>query len=176
MTKKVKKDYKKYFLLSLIFLLAVVFVLRFAGSSLLRLYIKAGIGNCTTIPILCMTPEDEVIRPRVNREYIGSLQLYKFPDTSAYLPMGFSVIQETIKKINYKKDQRKGGEDVVYLLHREPNYFINIFEQVDRKEVKNNYDFIKRVMSARLDRVNNTRDTFFVIMKSIFTPYIGDQQ
>ncbi|MFH1413223.1 MAG: hypothetical protein ABIG56_00020 [Candidatus Omnitrophota bacterium] len=170
-----KKDFSKYFLLSLVLLLAVAFVVRFAGSSLLRLYIKTGIGDCTAIPILCMVPQDEVIRPRINREYVGRLRLYKFPGILAYLPEGFSVIQETIKKINYKRGQPKGAEDVIYLLHREPGYFMNMFEQVDRKEIKNNYDFIARVMFARLDRVNNIHDTFFIIMKSIFTPYLGNQ-
>ncbi|MFH1354525.1 MAG: hypothetical protein ABIH19_00025 [Candidatus Omnitrophota bacterium] len=170
-----KRDYKKYFLLLLIFLLAVAFVVRFAGSSFLRLYIKTGIGDCKDIPILCMVPEDEVISSRVNREYVGRLQLHKFPNVSVYLPGGFSVIQETIKQINYKRGQPKGLEDVIYLLHREPGYFIDIFKQADKKVIKNNYDFIKHVMFARFDRINNINDTFFVIMKSIFTPYLGNQ-
>ena len=56
-----------------------------------------------------------------------------------------------------------------------PGYFLKLFPQVKSKEVNNNYDFIKQLVFADTNRVKNITDAFFVILKSIFTPDIGDQ-
>lgn len=172
-----KKDVcGKYITIAIVFLFALAFVVKFAGQSILRLYIETGIGSCHKIPILCMTPQEEIINPTINKEYSAELLPYKFPKMEICLPKGFAVVQEGIKKIYYKKRKEQHSGAVIYLLREEPNFFVNLFPRLNRQGIIDDYEFIKRTMYAKLRDVKNLTDAFFVIMKGIFTPDLGDQK
>lgn len=164
----------KYILIALIFLFCVTFVIKFAGPNLLRQYVSYGIGDCKNIPILCMQPQDLVFLPEINQEYMDTLIEQKFPKMSISSPRGFALVQELIKKDYYKK-RHAHNRAIIYLLRQEPDAFIKLYPDVRKQGVKDNYEFIRRLMYANLGKIENITDAFFVIMKSVFTPDIGNQ-
>jgi len=155
-------------------IICLLFIIKFAGPNILRQYVSYGIGDCKTVPILCMQPDEEIITPEVNKEHIETLVPQRFPKMSISVPRGFSLVQELIKKRYYKK-RRLDNEAVIYLLRQEPGAFIRLYPDVQKQGVKNNYEFIRRLMYANLSKLNNITDAFFTIMKSVFTPDIGQQ-
>lgn len=170
-----KKKIIKYFYLGIFLLLGILFVARFSGGTILRFYVESGIGNCRKIPILCMQPREAVDSPRIDQDYAMGLLPYRFSTFAISLPKGFTVIQSTIKKVYFKKAPRAHAESAIYLLHRKPNFFVNLFPQLYKQGVKDDYEFIKRTMFADLKGINNLSDAFFVIMKSIFIPDLKTQ-
>lgn len=159
------------------FLAALAFIVKFAGPSILKLYIEFGVGNCRTIPILCMLPEDKILASgQISRGYIERMDAYHFPKMSLYAPKGFSVTQETIKKDYYKRRKQPYRDAAVYVLYEERGFFIDLFPQLKKKGINDNYEFIKRVMYARISDISGVADMFFIIMKGIFTPDLGDQK
>lgn len=159
------------------FLAALAFVIKFAGSATLRLYIEFGVGNCRTIPIFCMAPEEKIFIPGpIDKDYTQGLVSYNFPKMAISVPRGFSVTQERITKDYYKKKKPRYRDAAIYVLYEEPDFFINLFPQLKKRGLNNNYDFIKRTMYARIGEVANITDMFFIIMKGIFTPDLGDQR
>lgn len=171
-----KKPLGEYLLIALILLFAIAFVLEFGGSSILRLYIESGIGNCQKIPILCMEPEKEVITLQINKEYLNQLLPYEFPAMKICLPKGFTAVQELKKKAYYKKWHSRDKGAIAYLNYKEPNFFISLYPQLKKQGINNNYEFVKQIMYARQNYIENLTDAFFVIMKGIFTPDVGDQR
>lgn len=157
-------------------LLALVFVVKFAGPPTLRLYVEAGIGSCQKIPILCAAPSKEIINPEINEEYIAQLVPYRFPEMGISVPKDFTVIKERIKKVYYKKHLRKDKGAVSYLLYNKPGFFTGLFPQTAKQGVSDDYEFLKRTMYATPKGIKNLTDAFFVIMKGIFTPDLGDQK
>jgi len=158
----------------IIFGLCVVFVIKFAGPNILRQYISYGIGDCKTIPILCMHPDEKVLTPEINKEYINTLVEQRFPKMSIWAPKSFTLVQELIKKRYYKK-RRIDNNAIIYLLRQEPNEFIRLYPDVQKQGIRDNYEFMRHLMYANLSKVNNFTDAFFIIMKSVFTPDIGNQ-
>jgi len=158
-----------------IFIAAILFVAIFGGPNILKGYIKAGIGGCDKIPILCKSPVQEITIPKIEREFADTLIPYKFSRLSLSAPKGFSVIQELEKKPYYKKRMSSHKESFIYTFRQGPGYFIKLFPQVKNAGVSDNYAFIKRLNSSDINKVKNIIDAFFVILKSIFTPDIGDQ-
>lgn len=174
---KLKEKILKFFIIGISFLLALAFVIKFSGPAILRLYVQSGIGDCQKMPILCMAPKDLIINPRIDNEYLSQLLPYDdFPKVSISAPRGFTIVQERITKVYYKKKKRNDKGDIIYLLHQEPDFFINLFPQVKSDGIKDNYEFMKRIMYAKLIEIKNISDTFFVIMKGIFTPDLGEQK
>lgn len=159
----------------IIFILAIAFVVIFAGPNILKAYIETGIGSCAKIPILCKTPTQEINNPKINKTYLETLIPYRFSRLSLSAPKGFAVIQELEKKPYYKKRLNHSKESVIFTFRQEPEYFIKLFPQVKSAGVTDNYGFIKRLAFARTDKIKNITDAFFVILKSIFTPDLGDQ-
>ncbi len=162
-----------YIWLAVFLSLAILFLAKFGGPSILRLYVETGIGTCQKIPILCMVPNEEITNPAINRDYIAGLISYRFPKMTILLPKGFTVSQERIKKVYYKKHKDSGA--IIYLLSEEPNFFVNLFPRLNKEGINDDYTFIKRTMYAELNNIKNLTDAFFVIMKSIFTPDVGNQ-
>ncbi|MDD5409264.1 MAG: hypothetical protein PHC71_04150 [Candidatus Omnitrophica bacterium] len=163
------------FISSLIVLgLCLSFIIKFGGPNILRQYISYGIGDCKTVPILCMQPDEKVLAPELSKEYIDTLIPQRFPKMSISIPKGFNLIQELIKRRYYKR-RRTENAPVIYLLRQEPNAFIKLYPDVQKQGVHNNYEFMRRLMNANLNKVNNITDAFFAIMKSVFTPDIGPQ-
>jgi hypothetical protein len=112
------------------------------------------------------------VKPQAAEDFL----LYKFPRMQARIPRGFDVVQGTKKKLYYKRRSYGFKKPTVYLLYQEPGFFVSLFPQVKKSGVINNYGFVKQVMQARLPEVKGLTSTFFVIMKSIFIPDIGEQK
>lgn len=170
-----KKKVKKYLLIALFLFLGILFVIKFAGSSILRLYIETGIGSCKTTPVFCMAPESEIINPQIDKEYLETLIEYRLEQIKVSLPKEFKVIKQKITKVYYKKKREKVKDAVIYLLYEPVNFFPDLFPQLQKYGILDNYEFIKRVMDARLNKINNLVDGFFVIIKGVFIPDLGDQ-
>lgn len=163
-------------LVAVVLLLAILFVTKFSGPAILKLYIEAGIGTCRQIPILCMGPEESININETNKECLAGLLPYEFPKMTISIPKGFTVVQENIKKIYYKRRKRQAKEAVIYLLYEEPGFFVNLFPQLRKAGINDNYEFIKRTMYIKSKDIKNLNDAFFVIIKGIFIPDIGDQK
>ncbi len=159
-----------------VFLVAIAFVAKFAGPRLLRAYIENGIGTCKEIPILCMAPQETLEVREPKKECSLELLPYGFPKMEICVPKGFTVIQERIKKVYYKRAKHPHKKAVIYLLYEEPNFFVNLFPQVKKEGINDNYAFFKRIMNVKLSEIKNLNDAFFVIIKGIFIPDIGDQK
>ena len=170
-----KKKAVKYITNTAVLLFALVLAAKLAGPAILRLYIESGIGDCKKIPILCMEPTQQIINPDINKKCILESLPYNFPKLSICVPKGFTVIQERIKKVYYKKREHELNGPVIYLLYEKPDFFTNLYQQLKKEGVKDNYEFVKRIMFANLHNMNSLSDAFFVIMKSVFTPDMGDQ-
>ncbi len=172
------KRFFKYLTGIIVFGLSLAFVIKFAGPNILKQYISYGIGNCKDIPILCMEPQENAFKPEINKEYLDTLIPQNFPKMSVAVPRGFTLVQELIKRVYYKKNHfnnRNNNKAAIYLLIQEPGAFIKLYPDVRKQGIKDNAEFLRRLMGASLDQVNNITDAFFVIMKSVFTPDIGNQ-
>ncbi|MDD5561235.1 MAG: hypothetical protein PHT50_03780 [Candidatus Omnitrophica bacterium] len=169
-TKKTLKLVSKVIVLGF----CLVFIIKFAGQNILRQYIIYGIGDCKNIPVLCKQPDEKTLTPEINEEYINSLIPQVFPKMSISIPKGFNIVQELIKRRYYKKKQPENNA-MIYLLRQEPGAFIKLYPDVKKQGISNNYEFIRRLMYANLNKINNITDAFFIIMKSVFTPDIGPQ-
>lgn len=170
-----KQRLAKWLLLSFIFVIAIGFVAKFGTPRMLKAYIETGIGSCSSIPILCMAPEEKEISFDADKAYIQELTPFRFPRAEIYAPKGFKVVQELIKKPYYKKRKPQKNESVIYILHQDPDFFVKLFPQVKKIGIDSNYLFLKHIMFARESKLVNISDAFFVIMKGIFTPDLGDQ-
>jgi hypothetical protein len=171
-----KKRLRKFFFFLVIFVLAVLALAKFSGHLFLRMYVTAGIGNCRKIPVLCMAPSETIVNPEIDRGYIEQLIPYDFPKISVSLPKGLAVVQETIKKVYYKRKKRDYTERVVYILCQPRNFFVDLYPQMKKQGIPDNFEFIRRTMHANTQLIKNVGDAFFVIMKGIFIPYLGDQK
>lgn len=168
----------KYLTATAALALSLAFVIKFSGPNILRQYISYGIGNCKDIPILCAQPQENTFKPEINKEYLETLVPQNFPKMSVAVPRGFTLVQELIKRVYYKKNHfnnRGNNKAVIYLLFQEPGAFIKLYPDVRKQGIKDNAEFLRRLMHANLGQVNNITDAFFVIMKSVFTPDIGNQ-
>lgn len=164
-------------LILIVLSLGILFVIKFAGPSLLRLYVETGVGSCKDIPIFCMGTNQEIIKPSVNQGYLLELVRFDFnePIMEIFMPKNFTVYKNEEKEVYFRKFKRRPNQKVAYLLYRKPNFFINLFPEVTKAKVKDDYDFLMRTMNAKLNQINGIVDTFFVIMKGIFIPDLGDQ-
>jgi len=159
----------------IVWALVIAFLIYFAGPALLRLYVQSGIGDCKKIPILCMSPNRKLADIKIDSTYLDALFPHKFNNMSISAPKGFSVVQELIKKIYYKKRKGMYKDCIIYVIYQEPGYFIKLYPQIESEGIRDNYEFIRRTMHARTTYINGLSDAFFVIMKSIFIPDLGDQ-
>jgi hypothetical protein len=165
----------KWVLVLLFLSTAAYFSLKIGGPKFLQNYVKAGVGDCASIPILCRVPEGEINVTDVDKDYIRDCIPYKFPRTAICVPKGFKVVQELIKKPYYIKRKPRNGEPIIYLLHQGPAYFCKMYPQIQKTGITSNSIFLHKVMFAQVNRINNINDAFFVIMKGIFTPDVGNQ-
>ncbi len=154
--------------------LGVLFVIRFGGQAILRMYIEAGLGNCQKTPILCVKPQREVINPVINEKYLFGLPYSELGAIQICTPKEFKLVKQKITKI-YKEEAFKTGGSAIYLLWEQPNFFVNLFPQSRKYGINNDYDFISTVMNVNLNEIDNLTGAFFAIMKGIFTPNLGDQ-
>jgi len=172
---KKHRKFSEYLSFIVILLIAAAFIIKFAGPAILKQYISYGIGDCKTIPILCMYPEEKVFTPEIDNAYLSTLVPHSFPRMSIWAPKGFALVQELIKKTYYKKPHHN-NKAVIYLLAQQPGEFLKLYPDVKKQGVKDNREFMRRLSYAHLDKINNITDAFFIIMKSVFTPDIGNQK
>lgn len=170
------KDIKRYILSAIFISLSIIFVIKTSGPLLLKAYIENGIGNCEKIPILCMVPDGKNISSDINDDYKQELIPYEFPKSSVFAPRGFSVVEETLKKVYYKKHKRMDAGSIIFLLYEKKDFFVNLFPQLQIQGVNNDYEFFRRMMFANLKEIKTITDAFFVIMKGIFIPDLGQQE
>jgi hypothetical protein len=161
---------------TLILALGLLFIARFGGPAILRLYVESGIGDCSKTPILCLMPSEQIINPAVDKDYANQLLPYRFTEMEVCLPKGFTVVKEKITRPYYKKHKRLDRGSAIYLLPEKPNFFVNLYPQVVKQGVYDDYVFLRRTMYARLKKIENLTDAFFVVMKSVFIPNLGDQR
>lgn len=173
---KKKDKFIKYILIIVVLLFGSAFIVKFGGPALLKFYVRSGIGDCQKIPILCKMPTEKIINPVINKDFIEELLPHSLAKIEIKIPEGFTVIQEKVKKVYYKKRKREHHDAVVYLFYQESNFFTNLFPQLKNKGIQNDYEFIKRVMHANFEGIKDVTDAFFVIMKGIFIPDLGSQQ
>lgn len=159
-----------------VFGVIVYYGIKFATPSVLKAYIAAGTGSCQTAPIFCMHPEQEVVVARIDKEFLEQLALFKFDDIEICMPKDFTVTHERSERVYYKKWKQRSSGSSAFLLNQPPDYFVHLFPQLRGSGVKNDYDFLDRTMSASLENIKNSTDAFFVIVKGIFIPDIGDQR
>lgn len=180
-----RKGIIKYLYITVLLLFALSFVAAFGGTALLKAYVTAGIGDCSRMPIFCKLPEKEISNPGIDRTYISELLLYSFagqelpyffPDIEISVPKGFAVVKGSITKVYYKRRKYDAKTPTVYLLYQKPGFFINLFPRLKNYGIENNYEFVTRTLYAQLEDINNITDAFFVIMKSVFTPNLGEQE
>lgn len=170
-----KKKVRRIILISALLISGILFVIRFGGPAILRMYIEAGVGSCKKIPVLCIVPQNEMTDPIVDEEYIAGLIPYIYPEVEVRLPKGFTVVKQVDKRVYYKKWKKRAKGATIYLLHEPPDYFIRLFPQLKGQSVKSDFDFVSRLMHARVSEINNVTDAFFVVMKGIFIPDLADQ-
>jgi len=172
-----KEKFKKYLTGSILFILGVLFVAKFAGASFLKLYVEIGVGTCKNIPILCMKPTGQLKDLVIDENFKAGLIPYGFPGIQAMFPKGFRVVKEEIKKPYYKEGrlQPKKREQAAYLIAKREGFFTNLFPEVLKQGISNNYAFYTRVINADINGIRNLTDVFFVVMKSIFIPDMGYQ-
>ncbi len=170
-----KKTPKKYIYISIALFFGLIFVIKFAGSAILRVYLEYGIGGCKEIPVFCIIPEPEIINQVINEEYNLGLIEYQLPQVQINAPMEFKVIKQSVTKRYYKKKNSKTKDSVMYLVYEPPGFFVDLFPRVKKQGIDNDYKFISRLMSAKMSDVNSLTDAFFMVMKGIFIPDIGDQ-
>lgn len=157
--------------------LGVLYVIRFGGPAILRMYIEAGLGNCQKTPILCVKPQREVINPVINEKYLFGLPYSELDGIQICTPEEFKLIKQKIKKVyHYVEKMPRFADSTIYLLYEPPNFFVNLFHQSKKYGINTDYDFIGRVMNVNLNEINNIPGAFFAIMKGIFTPNLGDQK
>ena len=63
-------------------------------------------------------------------------------------------MQELIKKVYYKKRHVR-NQAVIFLLRQEPGAFIKLYPDVQKQGVRDNYEFMRRLMYANLKNVEN---------------------
>jgi len=157
--------------------LSIAFVAKFSGPRLLKLYLKSGVGDCETIPVLCAVPQENITKINIDKEYLDKMLPYKFPpDMQVYLPKEFNVVKERITKVYYKRKKRASSDAIFYLLYEPPDFFTNLFPELKKRGIEDDYYFIRRTMNANLNEVKTLNDAFFLIMKGIFIPDLGDQK
>ncbi len=166
----------KWLLLLVVFAALITFVMRFGLPQLLRAYIQIGIGDCSKIPILCMEPQEAPEIPTIDKNYAQELIPLKFPKTEISVPRGFKAVEELVARPYYKKKKMRNGEPVIYLIHQPADFFIKLFPQIKNFGITTNYEFMRSLMHARESTISNIDDAFFVILKSVFTPDLGDQR
>jgi len=166
---------EKYVGIGVVIILAIIFIAKFAGSSILRLYVETGMGGVERQPIFRTIPQEELIEPSLDNAYLAELIPYNYPDLKILLPKKFCVIKQTQKRIYYKKWKSKDKGEAIYILCKKPDFFINLFPRVIKEGIRGNYAFIQSTMNARPKEIKTANDAFFTIMKSIFTPDMGKQ-
>jgi len=173
-----KNTTKTIILFAVVLLVGILFLAKFATPALLKTYVEMGMGGPTAYkqPVFSVVASEEIIDFPVDQAYIQELLPYKYPDMEVLLPKKFSVTKHTKTKYYYKRRAIKDRNAAIYLLCKNPDFFVGLFPQVKKIGIDNNGEFISKVLNAKTQDINAIQDAFFSIMKSIFTPDMGNQE
>ncbi len=180
-----KKSIIRYIYGAVVLLLGLLFLATFGRPAILKAYVETGVGNCRRMPLLCIVPGKEIINPEIDKVYLQELLPYSFPSQvlpyslprmEVLAPKGFIVVRGSVTKVYYKRKKYTEKSPSIYLLYQRPKFFINLFPQLEKQGITNNYEFVNRATHAQFANIDNVTDAFFVIMKSIFTPDVGEQE
>jgi len=166
----------KILIIALFLLFAVFYVAKFGGPSILKMYIRSGIGDCQTMPLFCKAPGQEMVLPEINKAYLEELKHYRFEDLEISIPKEIKLVKNDISRAYYKKRAWRTAGSIAYVFCQPPNTFIALYPQMKKEGIQDDYAFMQRIMYANYNSVRTLSDTFFVIMKSIFIPDLGDQK
>jgi hypothetical protein len=155
---------------------ALLFIAKFGGPSILKLYVQAGISHPENQAIFSLTPEPQIKRLVKDETYLAELKHYRLPQITISLPKEMKAVQGETTKYYYKRRPWRTSGSVAYLLYEKPNFFTGLFPQLSRQGIINDLEFLNRTMHARLEDIKTITDAFFVVMKGIFTPDLGDQK
>jgi hypothetical protein len=169
MTDKVRTKISQGILL----LIALSLTIKFGQPQLLKTYIKFGLGDCQKNPILCVYPQSEITSPPLDEEFLKKLVPYRLQKIEIYLPYGYTVIEEEIKRAYYKKKRSPYGKTTVYLLYKNPQFFVGLFPKLKEQGIINDYEFVSRTMHSLPGNIKNVTDALFMVIKAIFTPDLG---
>jgi len=168
-----KKKYARFLPWMVVWGAAILIVTTFGKPYVLKTYVEMGIGTCDKIPVLCIVATKGFTNPSVDKGYIAGLARYSIEEVKIALPKDFFVIKEQIYRAYYKKRTRTEKDPVAYLLYQKPDFFQSLFPQLKKYSLRNNYDFLSRILNARTADIKDLPSTLFVILKSIFTPDVG---
>lgn len=166
----------KPFALLLILGAAVLFIIRFGGPQLLSFYVRSGLGKEVHLPIFYSARKEERAVTAVSEQVLAQLRPTRMENVELGVPKEFVIFKGALKRSYYKKWPPKSAGSQIHLLTQPKNYFVRLNPQVMAQGVSDDYEFLRRVQDARLDRIRSISDAFFVIMKGIFTPDLGDQK
>lgn len=169
-----KKRIAKYIYIIVALSFGLLFVARFGGPAILKAYVETGIGGCQKTPLLCVIPDEEIINPKLDKARSYELLPYVLPGIEVSIPKGFTVIKGKAVKGYYKNKKFDARSPVIYLLYQDPGFFPGLFPHLKKQGVTDNYEFVNRTMRAQPENIKNITDAFFVIMKSVFTPNLGE--
>jgi len=164
---------RSLFLAAIFLVLAVVYIIKNASSPFLKLYVRQGMGDCRTNPILCAVPQVGQIAHQPDKAYLEELKLFRFDKLQILLPKDFKVVLEQSEKFYYKKRPWRARGGTVFLLLEPAGYFISMLPELKKKGITNDYEFIERLLSANLEGIATLGDVFFVVLKGLFTPNLG---
>ncbi|MCX5709625.1 MAG: hypothetical protein NT088_02715 [Candidatus Omnitrophica bacterium] len=170
-----KKTAVKFISTGFALVLALAFVVKFGTPGLLRFYVQTGIGDCRSIPIMCMAPSVYMANPKIDDNFSNNSIPYVSDNLAFSAPKGFAVVEEILSKPFYKKHKRMDKGNIIYIVRKDKDFFVGLYPQLKHVGVKDDYEFIKRVMYARINEIRDITDTFFVIMKGVFVPDLGNQ-
>ncbi|MCU0665904.1 MAG: hypothetical protein MUF05_02265 [Candidatus Omnitrophica bacterium] len=152
------------------------FIAIFAGPKLLQMYVRAGLGNGKDQPVFSMSIEGKIQAPVPNQSYIDQLKQFQVENVKISVPKEFTVVKQTSTKRYYKKWHKPENKAIIYVVHQPKDFFIRLYPEVKKDAVVNDYQFIRRTMQAKISEVKNLHDAFFLIIKTIFTPDVGEQE
>lgn len=166
----------KYILTGLALVPVVLFVAKFGGPSILKMYVRAGMSYSQNLAIFSLEPEQGNYNLSADEAFMTKLRRYRLPRMEIYLPKDIRAVEGETTISYYKKRPRSPKDSVAYLLSEKPNFFMGLFPHLAKQGINNDRDFLNRTMSAKIEDIKTITDAFFVIMKGVFTPDLEDQK
>jgi len=173
MKKSTKNKVVKNLTIGFILTGSLLLLIKLSGLQFLKAYVQAGIGTCKTNPILCLVPSEGAPRINIDKGYLEELALYRFDNFQIRLPKNFLVVKEITKKMYYKKMRNRRSGSVAYLLAGERGFFLDLFPESKKMGIADDYEFLRRLFSANLSQFRDIHDAFFIVLKSVFIPDLG---
>jgi hypothetical protein len=170
-----KNIFIRYIFIAIFLILAILVLIKFSLPAILQFYVTGSVNGCREQPIFCNVPDEVITHKIIDKEYLSNLVCFKLPEVSICAPKEFTVIKEQLTKAYYKRVKNPDTDSIIYLVYEKPNFFMGLFPQLKKQGINNDFEFIKRVMFANLKDIKDLNSAFFVIMKGIFTPDLGEQ-